>query len=69
MINIFFFSQELLTAKSPYEDLEVENLDELIVEICVKKTREKIPNDCVPSLKKVSQFKNFIFSPFFFFEK
>jgi len=44
---------ELLTSRSPYEDLEVENLEELIVEICIKKTREKIPDDCVPTLRKL----------------
>jgi len=44
---------ELLTGQSPYESLEVENFEELIEEICVKNTREKIPSDCPSTLKKL----------------
>lgn len=44
---------ELLTGRSPYEDLEIESFEQLIDEICVKGTREKFPENTVPSLKQL----------------
>lgn len=44
---------ELFTTRSPYEDLELESLEELIEEICYKHTREKIPANCPPTLKQL----------------
>jgi len=42
---------ELVAARSPYDDLEIESLQQLIEEICDKKTRERIPPNCPPSVK------------------
>jgi len=44
---------ELLTGKSPYDDLTIESFDQLIEEICQKGTRERIPEECPPSLRKL----------------
>jgi len=44
---------ELLTGKSPYDDMSIESFDQLIEEICEKGTREKIPEDTPPALKKL----------------
>jgi serine/threonine protein kinase len=44
---------ELLTGKSPYDDLSIESFEQLIEEICEKGTREKIPDDCPPSFRKL----------------
>jgi len=44
---------ELLTCSSPYEHLEIETFEQLIEEICEKHTREKVPDDCPVSLRKV----------------
>lgn len=44
---------ELYTGRSPYEDLELESLEELIEEICYKHTREKIPANCPPTLRQL----------------
>lgn len=44
---------ELLSGQSPYENFEIESFEQLIEEICEKGTREKIPTDCPPTLKRL----------------
>jgi len=46
---------ELMTGKSPYDDLSIESFEQLIEEICQKGTREKIPDNCPSSFKKLIQ--------------
>jgi hypothetical protein len=42
---------ELVTEKSPYENLQIESFEQLIEEICEKRTREKFSQNCPPSLR------------------
>jgi len=44
---------ELISGKSPYENLEIESFEQLIEEICDKGTRETIPTTCPSSLKQL----------------
>jgi len=42
---------ELVSMKSPYDDLHIESFEQLIDVICVKKIREKIPSNLPTTLK------------------
>lgn len=44
---------ELLTGRSPYEDLEIESFEQLIEEISNKGTRETIPDDAPVCLRRL----------------
>ncbi len=52
-IEIGMILWELATAGSPYDSLQIESFDQLIDEICVKGTREKIPDSLPSSLQKL----------------
>lgn len=38
---------ELLSGQSPYENFEIDTFEQLIEEICIRKTREKIPGKLI----------------------